>query len=518
MRKILYTIILIICSSLYTTAQDNPSPTPHDFDLLPTLNQLMVENGNCDLPCWWGFTIGESKTNEWLAFLDDQGFLLEENFLYLDISSVPSEFYLIFDSENTNLTYLNVIISYPNEWLSVDTQHLSLPYLLQRLDNPQIFVSRQSTLRRFDLMIIDDEMGVKVTYTFDITELPNGEPNEYDTLNLCLGIENTTRINLEIFDVSTIDEPLSAPIWSLIENSDRPPFHPIENTDSIGVKSEIFTEFFVNSPDECLVVSELEGITQGDSTPEFNPTRYAEQLEVALERFHDLLIVDNECELPCWLGFQVGETKFDEWSTFWERHNLMLSYYDDSNETAGVYFFTPATDATESDETRIEYVFDDEVLVVLNIIFGHPNQYFADIQSLSMPRVLATFDDIPTVYRFTGSRITDYQLVFFDDEKGLMLRYTFDLQSVQPNVERPFSDFHICLGLDYITRIEITTRDTNYFDTAISEKIRPLINVDEGFGYETAEEAFEINMDNETFVEFFIDNPDECLVVSEVEQ
>lgn len=69
--------IFVSANPLFQQSAGNsvtPTPIWDVLGVLPTLEDLLRTNGGCELPCWWGFNVGETSEEDWLNFLHEQWF------------------------------------------------------------------------------------------------------------------------------------------------------------------------------------------------------------------------------------------------------------------------------------------------------------------------------------------------------------------------------------------------------------------------------------------------------------
>jgi hypothetical protein len=249
--------------------------TPYSYEFVPIFDELLRTNGGCELPCWWGFEIGKAKEADWVAFLEQQGLANDAALIYPSESSLSGEgsgnmiFALGTWAADTRLSYgikgevlryLRVEFYDPSSWLSPDIQRITLPGVLAQLDKtPEIYLFTDSlgqwSFKDIDFWIIDEELGFMVWYTIDVSQhqtRPLEARADYgETLNLCLGLTETTNILMTIQDPETegaVNQGLHHPENNL-------PYHTLEET--LGVDTDTFVQFFIDNPDGCLEVQYL---------------------------------------------------------------------------------------------------------------------------------------------------------------------------------------------------------------------------------------------------------------------
>jgi hypothetical protein len=246
-----------------------PTEIPANANLLPTIEALLRENGGCELPCWWGFDIGETPEDEWLSFLADTELDSGYAEFYLDEAMERRggdiQYYLVrpfvdfrigFGLEEANLSYLIASFYDANDWLSSNIETITLPGVLAQLEEtPDIYMKTDSlgqwSWGQMDFYLISDEAGLVIWYTIDTSNhLANPIENIGDPLLLCLGIPETTFIQFRIQD------PSATPSFrEQMHVEEIPELHTLDET--LGIDNETFIEFFRENPDGCLEVSYL---------------------------------------------------------------------------------------------------------------------------------------------------------------------------------------------------------------------------------------------------------------------
>lgn len=145
--------------------------------------------------------------------------------------------------------------------MSPDIVGITLPGVLKQLEQtPEIYMFTDSngqwSIKNIQLNLIDDELGFMAWYTFDISQRQPSLIEDYtdygETLQLCLGIGETTRLTITIQNPA-IEEPVSKGLFRPESQPDY--YHTLDAT--FGVNTETFIEFFTENPDGCLEVQYL---------------------------------------------------------------------------------------------------------------------------------------------------------------------------------------------------------------------------------------------------------------------
>ena len=195
-----------------------------------TLQELMVTNGNCELPCWWGIELG-SRLEDIEQRLAGQGMpWLGDGFSY----EVESDQMRVF-----SLGYFDETLENPTYTLNVDTElhelNNSLAHMYIRVQRPVSELGKQEFVRDWEQYYLDSflqqhgkpsEVYIHVITFADFMEIPDffltllyeekGFAITYhleaiwldvdnDIAELCLGMENLKRIRFALFNIDGFD-------------------------------------------------------------------------------------------------------------------------------------------------------------------------------------------------------------------------------------------------------------------------------------------------------------------------
>lgn len=253
------------------TATPTPTPTPihpdtptqlppRDLDLLPTFEALMVENSDCVLPCWWGFTPDETTTDEIVNLFERTGFDR-----YWRLSTTPFaldeyvrrgepfilnfrnayDFRISFAVNNANILRTTHLVFYdPIEWLPENGHWIQLPSLLEMIDEePEVYIPRNVSASDYAIFLVYRERRIVIIYNFDLSlDNPTGP-----TTQVCLDLQRTRSISMELNDLeSGFLNPQNSAEETLISD-----FYTAPEV-FLGVDTETFINFFRGNPQDCL--------------------------------------------------------------------------------------------------------------------------------------------------------------------------------------------------------------------------------------------------------------------------
>lgn len=237
-----------------------PDIEGRDADLLPTFERLMLADyEDCELPCWWGLTPGETTLDEIARFLQETGFdrswqLSSYTFSLNEYIRFGEPFFLQFEgywSESGNfgiwfsfdediLVNIHVQFQEIGDWIA--SSFMTVPNFLDQIETiPEIYLPPNEWLDTFMIGFVYPDLHTEVTYTFDLTDNYDAIHQE---LSLCLDDARTDRIQIR----------LNIPKSSMIGYSPSSVSLPIQ--EKFHISNEEFVQFFRENPDECLIVSE----------------------------------------------------------------------------------------------------------------------------------------------------------------------------------------------------------------------------------------------------------------------
>ncbi len=215
------------------TATPFPIPTPVSTLTLEEretlVQELMVTNGGCQLPCWWGVEMGDSLENVGEMFVEfgmpgwkvststlgDAGqmgsivsgyYNLADRVFYIDMS-------LNFHTVDSRVQYIRVSVSRPHldegkDEFVRDWQQYFLSQILQNYGKPsQVYVRLQSIadpspapIYSLSLLYLDE--GISVTYNLKGVWLDENQLRG----ELCLEMENVNPLELSLFNPQYVEK------------------------------------------------------------------------------------------------------------------------------------------------------------------------------------------------------------------------------------------------------------------------------------------------------------------------
>lgn len=317
-----------------------PTPTPlarltpgtqldHE-ERLQFFADLFATNGNCEFPCWWGITPGETTWDELRAFFNERGISIQTQrkarslYALIDSSLFSADWGyggVAFWGQDGIVqiiqvrgiisnppTIHNIISSSPNQYLT----QFDLVSALSMYGIPsQIYVSGTGTHSHsgmfgwYSLLLEYADSGISLSYGGNTI----GNYTQYMICPWDGGVESIT-LQLQAKGSTFAD---SRAIMGI--DPYELPWHKLEDRWGQMSPQAFHTSFLQHEPLVCLRIQEeaAQIIIPADFSPVLL-TNEDRQLLAALTQ-------NTDCELPCWLGITPGKTTVEE------AQQIFLSYH-----------------------------------------------------------------------------------------------------------------------------------------------------------------------------------------------
>ncbi len=267
-------LLTLVCLMLGTAsnshaAQITSTPAPRDYELLLTLQTLMVASEDCSLPCFWGLQPGQTSLSEFEDFSQTNFHRVRSDIP--NTRATPSAViwrYLFFDlyhdlnghyewngqftfTDNT-LSVIEITVNSPNAWLPEN------PYWLSELLNdiepmPEIYTAINTTTGIIALLLVYPDLGIMTQYRFTLRESENIIDSTDDKpLLLCADPQNTEQISLWLQNPER--EQSIKSLMPGLENatSSQPNRFYLAVEEMTGLNAETFVREVVRQPDQCI--------------------------------------------------------------------------------------------------------------------------------------------------------------------------------------------------------------------------------------------------------------------------
>lgn len=264
-------------NSFSTTPTMMPIPTRTKIEREALFENFMATNGGCELPCWWGFELGDSLESISQTFINlgiaplvigssskvDSDQIGTRDTSYYDIHegnavarlSVSTQFHELNDSLEYVYVFVNrVQFERSQEEFIRDWEQYFLSSFLQRYGKPTQVYFRLRTVAevmdppQFSVSLLYREKGLAITYHI----IGRWLRDEESRAEFCLDIENVQTIELSLFNPDGFDR------WGY----QFAPYHdelyePLTWEVEYGVPLDTFYETYRHPENlDCLVLSQ----------------------------------------------------------------------------------------------------------------------------------------------------------------------------------------------------------------------------------------------------------------------
>ncbi len=227
--------------------------------------------------------------------------------------------------------------------------------------------------------------------------------------------------------------------------------------------------------------------------------------------FEELMTAELDCILPCWWGFQPGETTVNEIIKFlqetgfdrdWYESGLSLTLeeYLRAGEPFGLDFLD--TQVRQIYTFSISFVVERNQLNSMLLTFSAPDEWLLrEANRIGFPFVLAQLETLPMIF-ITGLS-TDLNLamhVIYKDS-GIWFAYRFNLLGNPPSEEPS-----LCFSIEQTRSIRL--RLSTPGDEGFIREYEGLRD-DTQLTLYSFEDLY--NIDTKTLKAFFVSNPEGCL-------
>lgn len=202
-----------------STPTTTPVPTLSPEQEGAFLSLLLGNNGDCELPCWWGVTPGQTGSQEARDLFASQGIddwviSHDENYALMGLgypksgsSSYFRDVIIRFEMENNLIQYIGVEGNYRrelNSQLLQDWYSYSPSEILKRFDIPSyIELVEVENSPYYRLTFSYELLGIEISYIVPFKSLDNGKSE------VCFDLQNVDFIGLSLYSPeNTKDVPV----------------------------------------------------------------------------------------------------------------------------------------------------------------------------------------------------------------------------------------------------------------------------------------------------------------------
>jgi len=246
----------------YANNSITPTSTPENQELVNTLNEV-IHDESCELPCWWGWNIGEdsleqSQVTGEMIWGDDLLMGESEDYIWLDVElneTMNSEieeslFYsgayaiLLVDPKENKLFAARFYVGYPSANYA-DLEPYMPAGILSKYGVPdEVTVELFSVTSPIELILRYKSLNLYVQYNVAY-DAPYYLPEDY-TIRLCNNLDNIIEFQLQV-SISPEDINLPTGFWDNPATRNDSEFN-LEKVSELSL--EEFTEIF-SMPNQC---------------------------------------------------------------------------------------------------------------------------------------------------------------------------------------------------------------------------------------------------------------------------
>ena len=501
-----------------------PATTPSPTDIPERVTEFVLEmletNGDCDLPCFWGITPGETSWTELEKELTAAGLMLEDERLDLgpwkDITghSVSVRFH----RDNVVVDEIQIHCELEAEVVFVEGMvdicgAYALPSALNRFGVPsQVNLSMSRLDSLYELWMTYGFAGITVSY-------PGLMVTDIDGWTLCPVHSRQKQINIHLHD------PGSEPSNMGFGSSDgvfiaQGSLERLTGTSA----SEFHAAFSDPQSRNCLFSSDAFQRTYDEVllAPEGNRLWPQAETDILAE----LLNTDYDCDVPCWWGIKPGKTSWEAAREHFLALGKSIAIYSDNTLNLGgvrrVAIFG------RHDPYPYEYMLEHEIYEYGGLVSligaraqtfgGQPmEELLQDWTRYTAYHILARYG-IPSevmLHYWSDDADSPYTVGLIYERDGLLVEYEGQVKLLpEANLENSVQDGQavICLDEDHISGINVWVRSP-WGSTAMSEVFKQLGGTFPKHFYSTPTLEDATGMSLEAFYEKFLEpRPEICLV------
>jgi hypothetical protein len=497
-----------------------PSPTDIPKRVTEFVLEMLETNGDCDLPCIWGITPGETRWTELEARLTAVGLVLDGEMLDLspwkDITGHTVA--VRFLNEKDVVTEIQVDCELDAEIVFVGSMvdvcgAYALPSVLNRFGIPsEINLSMDRLDSLYDLWMIYGYPGIAISY-------PGIMVTDVEGWTICPVHERQEQINIHFH------APDAEPSNPGLDLRDGVFFAEGSLERLTGTSAEEFHTIYSDPQSRsCLFASEAFQRTYDEILVAAEGNRMWPQAETDI--LVSMLNSDQDCDDPCWWGIKPGKTSWEVAREHFLSLGKSIAIYSDNTLNLGgvrrVALFG------RHDPYPFEYMLEHEIYEHGGIVSligaraqtfgGQPmGELLQDWTRYTAYHILARYG-IPSeimLHYWSDDPGSPYTVGLIYERDGFMVEYEGRVRLLpEDNLEYSAQDGKavICLDEDHISGINVWIRSP-WGSTAMSEVFKQLGGRFPKHFYSTPTLDEATGMSLEIFYEkFFEPRPEICLV------
>jgi hypothetical protein len=445
---------------------DTPIPTVLPSKATGSVVEMMTNNDECQLPCWWGITPGETRWTDLLNSFNAKGLPLVDGRLdlkpWMHITGYPMT--ISFKVEGDIIRSIELICDLEEDVVFTEGMInicgvFTMPEALNRFGVPSsvnLSMSRLDEL--YDLWISYDQVGISISYPGHLLTDVEGWyvcplPNRQRQLVIQLNAPGTVPIDFGYGE----DDGVFIATDSLegLTGMNATGFH------------EIYSQFNVSS---CLFAEDAFQQYYAELLVAPQANRMWSQAES--DFLVDMLQTNLDCDLPCWWGITPGETSWETTLTQFLSYGKSIAVYTDNTLNLGgvqrVSLFS------RKDPAPFAYLLEHEIYVRTGYVDllgarahtfnGEPfGELLLDFERYTPRHILARFGKPSQIllHYWQDDPKSPYTVGLIFEREGLMVEYEGRVQPVSNSNDKDGDSVEpviICLDQDHLSGINIWAR------------------------------------------------------------
>jgi hypothetical protein len=284
------------------------------------------------------------------------------------------------------------------------------------------------------------------------------------------------------------------------------------------LKSGIFSIFSILTCVGALTLSLVSTAVNSDVASTITPIATSVPNNTATPQSDkNLLITDalqeagENCHLPCFLGFQPGETTVSSAVTYLEKTGFSSSWelspdrksyptLEDYLRDSGRFIFGfLGEDKTNTGYLAVSFVAQGQLINRIDIQSADLD-WLKGVRWIDLPTLVSETPYTPEIYIAPFAKMTDYSVFLIYQEINTLVVYDFDFSG---DAESNTARLPLCFDIEHTRNIQIFIEGLDNQMTSTDPIYLKKV------GFETFKDSYSI--DTKTLIKFFADHPDTCL-------
>jgi hypothetical protein len=259
----------------------------------------------------------------------------------------------------------------------------------------------------------------------------------------------------------------------------------------------------------------VQDMSDHSSTPTPSPTVTSSHVPADSEYFaviRDLILENETCDLPCFMGLQPGQTTLEEVEVFSQEYFDRALISGHVTTPAGRTYRSLMLDLPPSNTGYaivMDFTFDNEILTRMEVHLYGLDEWLPE-HSFNPSTLLNELVSLPQIDIGVNVSTGSIALVIVDEENGIMARYGLNLRgrgnTVSPNLDTPLL---LCPTSGFDNSVTLWLQDANNDEPLESLISNSTLPNDSLSFYQSV--YWMTGLHTEQFVEQIISNPEDCI-------